>query len=292
MAVGLVVSTAAMASTRYKPFVLGHEDATSSMSEAVTAARAALTTNGFQVVGQYVPFAHTTILCATYPELLNAAAHARHGSFGAVERISVTRLNGKLQVSYENPQYTAVAYGLGALPKTTAALKAALGAEQVFGSARGLTRDELEPGEYHYALFMPYFNDIYRVGKFANHAAAVNTIRTNLMKHVATTSLVYEVNVPGTKEPTTVFGIGIKSGTAGDYHILNLIDQHPLRGYAYLPYEMMVVGRRVISLRPRFRIAVNFPDTSMMGSHGFMSIIDAPGAIRHVLDQVAGQNDN
>jgi len=291
MAAGLVVSTGVMAAVRYKPFILGHEVSTPlSMSQTVAATRAALTANGFTVVGQYVPFARATILCATYPELLNAAAHAKNGSFGAVERISVTKLHGKLQVSYVNPDYLAVAYGLSPLLRTDAALKAALGAEKPFGSHRGLTRDELKPGSYHYALFMPYFNNVYRVRKFPDHAAAVNTIRTNLMKNVATASLVYEVTVPGTKKPTTVFGLGIKSkGIGGDHHMLHLIDQHRYRGYAYLPYEMMVVGRRVIALRPRYRIAVNFPDTAMMGSHGFMGIIRAPAAIRKILREVAGR---
>uniref|UniRef100_UPI00262B0418 hypothetical protein n=1 Tax=Acidiferrobacter sp. TaxID=1872107 RepID=UPI00262B0418 len=279
------------ASVRYKPFILGHEaPGSETMTQVVAATRQALMANGFHVVGQYVPFRRTTIVCATYPEMLNAAAHAKNGGFGAVERISITKVHGSWQVSYVNPDYLAVAYGLSPLPQTDAALKGALGAKKIFGSRRGLTRDELKPGNYHYALFMPYFNNVDHVRRFPNHAAAVNTIRANLMKHVATTTFVYEVNVPGTRKPTTVFGFGIKSGRGGDHHILRLIDVHRYRGYAYLPYEMMVVGRRVIALRPRFRIAVNFPDTAMMGSHGFMNIISAPGAIRKVMKEVAGRS--
>ena len=291
LAAGLAVSTAAVAhSIRYKPFILGHQAAGSeTMTQVVAATRKALTTNGFHIVGQYVPFRRTTIMCATYPEMLKAAAHAKNGGFGAVERISITKVHGKWQVSYVNPDYLAVAYGLRPLPKTDMALKTALGAKTPFGSRRGLTRDELKPGNYHYALFMPYFNNVDHVRRFPNHAAAVNTIRANLMKHVATSSFVYEVNVPGTPKPTTVFGFGIKSGKGGDHHILHIIDVHRYRGYAYLPYEMMVVGRRVIALRPRYRIAVNFPDTSMMGSHGFMNIMSAPGAIRKVMKEVAGR---
>ncbi len=290
LAVGLAVSTAAVAHTRYKPFILGHEaPGSETMTQVVATTQKALTSNGFRVVGQYVPFRRTTIVCATYPEMLAAAAHAKNGSFGAVERISITEVHGKWQVSYVNPDYLAVAYGLQPLPRTDEALKTALGAEKIFGSRHGLTRDELKPGNYHYALFMPYFNNVDHVRRFPNHAAAVNTIRANLMKHVAGTTLVYEVNVPGTPKPTTVFGFGIKSGKGGDHHILHIIDAHRYRGYAYLPYEMMAVGRRVIALRPRYRIAVNFPDTSMMGSHGFMNIMSAPGAIRKVMKEVAGR---
>ena len=290
LAAGLTVSAVAVAHTRYKPFILGHKASGSeAMTQVVTATRKALVANGFRVVGQYVPFRRTTIVCATYPEMLNAAAHAKNGSFGAVERISITKVHGSWQVSYVNPAYLAVAYGLNPLPKTEAALSTALGAKTLFGSRHGLTRDDLKPGNYHYALFMPYFNNVDHVRRFPNHATAVNTIRANLMKHVGTSSFVYEVNVPGTPKPTTVFGFGIKKGKGGDHHILHLIDAHRYRGYAYLPYEMMVVGRRVIALRPRYRIAVNFPDTSMMGSHGFMNIMSAPGAIRKVMKEVAGR---
>lgn len=288
VAVGLSVSAGAFAHMRYKPFILGHK-ASGSMAKVVAATRKALVSHGFSVVGQYVPFARTTILCATDPELLRVAAQSKNGGFGAVERISVTKLHGKWQVSYVNPAYTAVAYGLSPLPKTAAELKAALGAEKPFGSHHGLTRNALKPGHYHYALFMPYFNNVDRVRKFPSHAAAVNTIRANLMRHVAGSTFVYQVNVPAAAKPTTVFGLGIGEGKGADHRVLRLIDHHRYLGYAYLPYEMMVVGRRVIALRPRYRIAVNFPDTPMMGSHGFMNIISAPGAIRKVLGQVAGR---
>ncbi len=290
LAAGLAVSATAQAHTRYKPFILGHKAAGSeTMTQVASATRQALMANGFRVVGQYVPFRRTTILCATDPEMLNAAAHARHGGFGAVERISVTKVHGKWQVSYVNPAYMAIAYGLSPLPKTEAALKSALGAQRPFGSRHGLTRNALKPGNYHYALFMPYFNNVYRVRRFSNYTTAVNAIRTGLANHAGGTTLVYEVTVPGAAKPTTVFGFGIKGGKGGDHHILRLIDAHRYRGYAYLPYEMMVVGRRVIALRPRYRIAVNFPDTAMMGSHGFMNIISAPGAIRKVMREVAGR---
>jgi len=38
----------------------------------------------------------------------------------------------------------------------------------------------------------------------------------------------------------------------------------------------MVDGNRVIALRARYRIALNFPDTTMAGEHGFTKIMTAP----------------
>lgn len=289
-AASVLVSASAFAHKRerYMPFILGHI-ATGSMTRTVAATRAALMKNGMRVVGQYVPFAGVTIICATDPELLNAAAHARNGGFGAVERIAVTKVGNTLQVSYANPAYTAIAYGLKPLPVTESDLKAALGDQLAFGAHRGLTRSDLKPGNYHYFFGMPYFENVYHIKKYHTYAQAVAVVRKNLEDHLDGTTLVYEVTVPGAPKPTTVFGVGMSKGKSSDAFILHTVDVHKYKGSAYLPYEMMVVGRRIISLRPRYRIAVNFPSTSMMGAHGFMHMIDSPGAIRKVLGLVGGR---
>jgi hypothetical protein len=41
-------------------------------------------------------------------------------------------------------------------------------------------------------------------------------------------------------------------------------------------------------LHARFRIAVDFPDLSMMGANSFMNIMPTPDAIRNSLTQAAG----
>ena len=49
---------------------------------------------------------------------------------------------------------------------------------------------------------------------------------------------------------------------------------------------MMVIGNEVIALHAKFRIAINFPDLSMMGSHSFIGIMGAPGDIEDTLEIV------
>ena len=292
LAVGLAFSVGACAhEMRYKPFVLGHET-TGSLQAAVAATRKALIANGFTVVGQYTPIPGAVVIGATDPEMLHAAAarEEHNGGFGAVERVAVAKVHNTIQVSYANPTYFAIAYGLAPLPKTVADLKAALGAKMTFGSKRGLTRSDLKPGNYHYFFGMPYFQNVDHIRKFKTHADALNTIRHNLATHVAGASLVYEVNIPGTKEPTTVFGVGLTKGAGADAKVLAVTTYMPQPGIAYAPYQIMVKGRRAIALRPRYRIAVCFPDTPMMGSHGFMTIMSAPGSIRHSLRLVAGRH--
>lgn len=70
--------------------------------------------------------------------------------------------------------------------------------------------------------------------------------------------------------------------------IMSEIDFKPVRSTPHLPYEILVSGNRAYALYARFRIAINFPDLSMMGQHSFMNIMDSPHAIEGALIQAAG----
>ena len=56
-----------------------------------------------------------------------------------------------------------------------------------------------------------------------------------------------------------------------------------------MPYEILVSGKKVFALFARFRIAINFPDLSMMGDHSFFSIMCAPGEIEDALEKVVAK---
>jgi hypothetical protein len=101
-------------------------------------------------------------------------------------------------------------------------------------------------------------------------------------------SKVYRVDIPGKQE--TVFGVAMKAPTEADKYmddkyIMSEIDFHDVRSTAHLPYEVLVSGNKVYALYARFRIAINFPDLSMMGKHSFMNIMKTPNAIRDVLQK-------
>ncbi len=285
----VLVSQAAQAEA-LKPFVLG-DAPTGDMAQTVNKVKAALSAKGFDVVGSYMPYPNATVICATNAELKAAAARAENGGFGVAERIAVTKDGAKLEVSYVNPAYLGVAYGLGKLDKTQEDLKAALGHQLEFGS-RGIDEDHLKPGKYHYAMGMPYFEDIDELGRFADYKAAVDTVERNLAAGKGGTVKVYRVDLPG--KDVTVFGVGIPQGDGPnegakdtDKEIMDIVDFQEPRSTAYLPYEMMVVGNSVIALRGRYRIAVNFPDLSMAGKHGFTKIMSAPNGIKTALTAAA-----
>ena len=277
-----------------KPFVLA-ETATGDMSAIVAKAKAKLQANGFQIVGAYQPYPEATVICATNPELREAAAKTRdsNGGFGVAQRISVTAVGGKVEVAYANPESVGVAYGLGKLPRTTAALKAALGAQFDFG-AEGLEEAKLKPGEYRYSFGMPYFHHTDLFATYPNYDKAIAAVEKGLAQKRGGTVKVYRVDLP---DEVSVFGVGIVTGDGvdsgtkdTDTEIMRIIDAKSPRSTAYLPYELMVKNGQVISLRARYRIAVNFPDLKMVGSNSFGKIMSAPNGILTALTAVATES--
>lgn len=285
-------ATAAYAAPeKLKPYILGNSQA-GDMAQVVNLTKAALTANGFEVVGSYSPFPAATVIVATNDDLKAAASKAKNGGFGVAQRVAVTNVEGTLQISYVNPAYIAAAYGLGNLDSVSTKLRAALGNTLSFGSEEGMTAKQLVPGVYHYKMAMPYFDQTDLVGKQADYKTAVELVEKNLAQGLGGTKKVYRIDLPN---EVSVFGIGIITGdglTRGakdtDKEVLDIIDYREYRSTAYLPYEIMIKGNEIIALRGRYRIAVHFPDTSMMGEHGFTKIMSSPGGIRHALEAVAG----
>ena len=275
-----------------KPFVLG-KTPPGNMADVVEYTKAQLAGQGFTIVGSYMPYPYATVICASHPELSAAAAKAENGGFGAAQRIAVTEVDGTLQTSYMNPAYLGTAYGLGKLESISAKLADALGHEQEFG-AEGVKEEKLGPGQYHYKMLMPYFNDIDVLNTYPDHATGVKIVEENLAAGKGGTVKVYRIDLPD--KDVSVFGVGIPQGDGPDSgdkdtdrEIMDIIDFQDIRSTAYLPYELMVQGNQAIALRGRYRIAVHFPDTSMAGAHGFTKIMSSPGGIKKALEAVAGK---
>ncbi len=68
---------------------------------------------------------------------------------------------------------------------------------------------------------------------------------------------------------------------------MSIIDFDPVKSTGHLPYEIPASGGKVYALPAKFRIAVDFPDLSMLGANGFMAIRCAPDAIEKSLKQAS-----
>lgn len=268
-----------------KPFVLASKSA-GTVADKAAAAKAALQANGFTIAGSYSPYPETTIIVVTNDEMKATAAKSEHGGFGAAQRVSVTKAGNDVQVSYTNPTYMANGYRMaGDLPQTAEKMKAALGKVEEFG-AEGLSASKLR--KYHYTFRMEYFDEPSVLAEYGSYEEAVKAVEANLAAGKGGITKVYRVDVPGKKE--SVFGVAMKGGDKymDDRYVMGVIDFKELKSAAHLPYEMLVTDNKVIALYARFRIAISFPDLSMMGSNSFMKIMDSPEAIRKALVVAAG----
>lgn len=288
-AIGMaLLSATGFADDLLKPFVQGSKGP-GDVAQKVEATKAALTANGFTIAGTYAPYPNTTIIVVTNDELKANAAKSKHGGFGAMQRVSVVKAGNDVQVSYTNPVYMANAYRMqGDLKNVAAAMQKALGRVEEFG-AKGLTPKKLR--KYNYMIAMEEFDEPSELAEHKSYEDAVNAVEANLAKGTAGVTKVYRIDIPGKQE--TVFGVAMKGkGEADkfmdDKYIMSEIDFKDVKSAAHLPYEILVSGKNAYALYARFRIAISFPDLSMMGSNSFMNIMSSPEAIRKALTLTAG----
>lgn len=288
----------ASAAERLKPFELASTTANGDMAQIETQVKQKLTANGFTIVGSYAPYTDmklpsgevvsAEVIGVTNAALKQAASQTEFGGYVAVQRVTVTKVNNQVQVGYTNPVYMANAYRLkNNLESVDAQLKKALGSEEAYGSKNGLKASSLR--DYHYKFMMPYFTDPDTLAEYGSYQEAINAVNAGLAAHKGGATKVYQVAIPGKEE--TLFGVALSgprgNECSGDAHIMSKIDFRDVKSTGHLPYDILVSGGKVYALGAKFRIAINFPDLSMMGSNSFMSIMCAPGAIEKALKEAA-----
>ncbi len=290
-----------------KPFVLASRGP-GAMEAKVASTKAALAAGGFAIVGTYSPYPGAMILIVTSDELKDNAAASEHGGYGAAQRVAITKVKSEIQVSYTNPAYMANVYRMkGDLKDVYAKLAATLGNVEEFGMDKAMT--EKKARKYHYMIGMESFDDKTELGTFPNHEAAIAAVEAGLAAGREGVTKVYRIDIPGKQE--SVFGVAMagKPGKVGkkdgppneffgaiptgaseaDAYIMSEIDFKDIKSSAHLPYEMLVSGNTVHAQYARFRIAVSFPELSMMGKNSFMNIMSAPNAIRGALRGTIGK---
>jgi hypothetical protein len=284
LVLALTAAAAVAADPQLKPFVLAQR-AAGEPAAVVADVKGKLAAAGFELAGAYEPYAGATVLAVTSADLKAAAARSKGGAYAAAQRVTVTKVGEEVQVAFTNPVYMQHAYRMKAdLAPVAERLAAALGRLEEYGPRDGKKPKDL--AGYHYMFGMPYFDEPSDIATFASHEQAVQEVEAGLAAGRGGAKAVYRIDVPGTEE--TVFGVALGEGCSGDERIMKEVDFKPLRSTGHLPYEVLVSGGAVKALHAKFRIAVNFPDLSMMGSHSFMNIRCAPDAIEDALKRVAG----
>ena len=272
----------------HKPFVhAGYEQG--SIESVVTKVKGKLTQAGFEIAGAYSPYPGAQIIVVSNNEIKSNAVKSDLGAFGAGLRVSLTKEGEKIQVTYTNPIYQAHAYRMkGDMAGVRTSLEKTLGFVSEYGPEDGLTGKDLR--DYQYKWLMPYFDDTLDLAKYGSQKEALDKINAIFKQNKTGVTKVYEISLPGKEE--TVIGVAMSGANgndcSGDQYIMSRIDFKTLKSTGHLPYEIVISGGKVYALPAEFRIAISFPDLSMMGSNSFASIMCAPDTIKAALAAAVG----
>ena len=244
--------------------------------------------NSFTILGSYNPSGKSDlkVIAFTRNDLKNTVIKVKdRGALAAIFKIGLVKSEGKVLMSYTNPDYILRAYLQDGFDTYKAKLKSfgvdlktalsGLGSEFTqFGGT--VAAEDLK--EYHYKIMMPYFTDPVELNEFSSFEEGVRIIEKNLNANKGNTKLVYKLEYPSAK--VAVFGIGLQSADDGESHFLPIIGEAHA---AALPYEIILQGKEVTMLHGKYRIALHWPDLTM-GT--FMKIMSTPGDIEDTLEEL------
>jgi hypothetical protein len=248
----------------------------------------ALTNHSFTILGKYNPENKNNlqVIVFTSTDLKNTVVKVSdRGALGAAFKVGLVEKDGKITISYTNPNYFLRAYMQNnyvtfksVFQKFSADVKTALatlGNEfKPFGGAIAANKIK----KYHYKIMMPYFTDPVELNEYSSFEEGLKIIETNLKNHKSNTVLVYKVIYP--TEKVAVFGIGLQSKEDGESYFLPKIGEENI---AAMPYEIILQGKTVTMLHGKYRLALSWPELTM-GT--FMKIMSTPGDIEDTLEAV------
>ncbi|MCW8928995.1 MAG: hypothetical protein OQL19_02005 [Gammaproteobacteria bacterium] len=273
----------------FKPFVLA-EQTNIKMDEAKAKIEKLVKQSPFSIIAEYTPYDDAHIYVITSDELKSLASEAEYGGFAAPQRVSLTKVNNQIQIAYTNPVFMKHAYRMKNvdLQPILDQMTQAFGFEKFFGGD-GLTARKLK--RYKYSFGLEGFNSFYELPEYDDHVKAIAALIEGFNKKDSGITKVYELKIPGKEQ--VVFGVAMNEKDTGDEALntkktMSIIDHLPLKRTAYLPYEIMVDGNKIIALHARFRIAAYFYDLKMFGKHGFGKLFSTPTAYNKAFTKVSG----
>ena len=272
-----------------KPFTLAKIYKNSSLVQTSDKVKLQLINAGYKIVGVYQPNDTINVLIVTDSSILQAATKSQYGGFGAGIRVSLTQIKNDVQVAHNNPTYMAIAYNMKVqLGSTRKKLARTLGYIKDFGG-KGIPANEL--GDYNYAMGLEGFNGFMDLAKHKSYKAALRLVEAGFNKNIKGIKKVYRIDIPGKNQ--SIFGISLTNDKKdqkflNDSFVMDVIDNNDIRRSAHLPYELMVIDNRVITMHPHYRLAINFPDLRMFGQHSFGKLMDLPYVYEEYFIQLAG----
>lgn len=248
-----------------------------------------LKNNSFTILGTYNPENKSSlkVIAFTRADLKNTVVKVLdRGALAAVFKIGLVQKNGKVTISYTNPEYFLRAYLRDnystfkhTFQKFSTDLKAALSSIGTDFTPFGGTIKADKLKNYHYKIMMPYFTDPIELNEYASFEEGLRIIENNLKAKKGQTVLVYKLIYK--QDKVAVFGVGLQNKEDGEAYFLPIIGEANI---AAMPYEIILQGKKATMLHGKYRLALSWPELTM-GT--FMKIMSTPGNIEDTLEGVS-----
>lgn len=263
-------------------------ESTKSMQAVTDNIMSTLESNAFSVLGNYSPGNNTKlkVIVFTNEVLKNTVVKVSdRGALAAAFKVGLVEKDGKITISYTNPDYILRAYLRDSYNSYKQVFeKFSIDLKTTFKSIGneftpfGGTVDTEELKKYHYKMMMPYFSDPEELNEYTSFEEGLKIIDANLKAKKGETIEVYRIVYPDKK--VAVFGIGLLNKEDGEAAFLPIIGENHV---AAMPYEIILQGTQVTMLHGKYRIALHWPELTM-GT--FMKIMSTPGDIEDTLEEV------
>ncbi|WP_457610809.1 hypothetical protein [Lutibacter sp.] len=247
-----------------------------------------LKNNSFTILGTYNPENKNSlkVIAFTRDDLKNTVVKVTdRGALAAVFKIGLVQKNGKVTISYTNPDYFLRAYlrdnystFKSTFQKFSADLKTTLSSIGSDFTPFGGTIKADKLKNYHYKIMMPYFTDPIELNEYASFEEGLRIIENNLKARKGQTVLVYKLIYK--QDKVAVFGVGLQSKEDGEADFLPTIGEENI---AAMPYEIILQGKKATMLHGKYRLALSWPELTM-GT--FMKIMTTPGNIEDTLEGI------
>jgi len=208
-------------------------ETTNSIQQTFDDVIAALKDNSFTVIGGYNPSGKSSlqVIAFTRSDLKNAVVNvADRGALAAIFKVGLVKKDGKVTISYTNPDYILRAYlgenynsNQALYNKFSTDLKTALSGLGSEFTPFGGSVEASKLKKYHYKVMMPYFTDPVLLNEFSSFDEGLQTILNNLKARKGNTKQVYKLVFKSKK--IAVFGVGLKNKEDGESHFLPKIGE-------------------------------------------------------------------
>ncbi len=261
-------------------------ESSESVKQVSEKVKAALKEHSFMVLGTYHPSNKSSlkVIALTHAKLKNTVIKVSdRGALAAVFKVGLVQKNGKVSISYTNPDYILRAYlrdnyntYKSTFKQFSTDLKTALSSLGSDFTPFGGTIKADKLKKYHYKIMMPYFSDPVTLHEFSSFEEGVKVIENNLKARKGDTKLVYKLIYK--QQKVAVFGVGLLNKEDGEAEFLPKIGEGHV---AAMPYEIILQGKKATMLHGKYRLALHWPELSM-GT--FMKIMSTPGDIEDMLE--------